>query len=67
MEGVALARSERFEEEPRRRLSRLSLECATCGYGVARSTPPERCPMCQADALWIHAQARRRPRAQLVP
>jgi endogenous inhibitor of DNA gyrase (YacG/DUF329 family) len=33
---------------------KLSLECSTCGYGVARSTPPERCPMCRGEATWIH-------------
>jgi len=23
-----------------------SLRCADCGYGIARTSPPERCPMC---------------------
>jgi rubrerythrin len=32
-----------------------NLECATCGYGIARPVPPERCPMCQADGTWVHA------------
>jgi CheY-like chemotaxis protein len=34
-----------------------SLRCAACGYGVARSTPPERCPMCQDASAWIHTPA----------
>ena len=32
---------------------KLDLTCAECGYGVIRSTPPRRCPMCQAEAAWI--------------
>ena len=32
-----------------------SLECSACGYGICCSTPPERCPMCQAEDGWIHA------------
>ena len=35
-----------------------SLECSSCCYGIARTTPPERCPMCQAVDEWI-APARR--------
>jgi CheY-like chemotaxis protein len=31
------------------------LECATCGYGVARRRPPERCPMCGGEDAWIEA------------
>ena len=52
MEAIA----ERIGEE--RRLASLprkvSLECSSCGYGIARSTPPERCPMCQAVDTWAH-------------
>jgi rubrerythrin len=33
---------------------KLSLECSSCGYGVAAATPPERCPMCQRVAAWNH-------------
>jgi len=33
---------------------KLSLECSSCGYGIVRAAPPERCPMCQADA-WVHS------------
>jgi CheY-like chemotaxis protein len=33
---------------------KLSLECSACGYGVARPTAPERCPMCQGEGTWIH-------------
>ena len=25
---------------------KLDFRCTTCGYGVARLRPPERCPMC---------------------
>lgn len=31
---------------------KLDLSCTRCGYGVLRSTPPERCPMCQAENAW---------------
>ena len=27
--------------------------CSVCGYGVARSAPPERCPMCQGTGTWL--------------
>ena len=30
---------------------KLDFRCATCGYGVARLPPPERCPMC-AGGRW---------------
>ena len=32
-----------------------NLECSSCGYGIFCSTPPERCPMCQAEDAWIQA------------
>jgi CheY-like chemotaxis protein len=35
-----------------------SLVCTLCGYGVFRSAPPERCPMCQAESAWILAPSR---------
>lgn len=35
-----------------------SLTCSACGYGVARSAPPERCPMCQREDTWVHADWR---------
>lgn len=35
-----------------------NLTCTACGYGIARSTPPDRCPMCQTEDGW--AEARRR-------
>jgi CheY-like chemotaxis protein len=41
-------------ETPRK----LNLRCACCGYGVFRSTPPERCPMCQVEKAWIYAPSR---------
>ena len=30
-----------------------SFVCARCGYGIARETPPERCPMCQDEGVWL--------------
>jgi hypothetical protein len=33
---------------------KLSLQCASCGYGVAGSVPPERCPMCGRPVVWNH-------------
>ncbi|HVU78637.1 MAG TPA: response regulator, partial [Gaiellaceae bacterium] len=41
----------------------FSLRCAGCGYGVARPTPPERCPMCQAENTWLRTAERRLGRA----
>jgi CheY-like chemotaxis protein len=41
--------------EPRAQQQKRSLECAACGYGIARSSPPERCPMCQGEDTWIHS------------
>jgi CheY-like chemotaxis protein len=38
-----------------RLLENRPLECSSCGYGIACSTPPARCPMCQAEGAWIHA------------
>jgi CheY-like chemotaxis protein len=35
------------------RLQMIALACSACGYGIARSTPPERCPMCQREATWF--------------
>ena len=29
------------------------LECSECGYGIARPSPPERCPMCHSVDAWI--------------
>jgi CheY-like chemotaxis protein len=39
-------------------LQKGSLKCSTCGYGIVRSTPPRRCPMCQGEGTWIHTQWR---------
>jgi rubrerythrin len=33
--------------------ARLSLTCSVCGYGIVRSVPPERCPMCQRSERWL--------------
>lgn len=38
-----------------------SLWCSACGYGVARPTPPPRCPMCQRERSWVTSSAARRP------
>lgn len=42
----------------KRDLNKRSLTCTLCGYGVFRSAPPERCPMCQAENSWTHASGR---------
>jgi len=34
-------------------LARVDLECAVCGYGIAPSSQPERCPMCQSTGVWV--------------
>ena len=34
-------------------------ECSSCGYGIACSTPPTRCPMCHAHDSWIQRTSRR--------
>jgi hypothetical protein len=48
-----------IDEQPRRTLTgKLNLECSRCGYGIARSTPPERCPMCHAVGSWAHTRSR---------
>ena len=44
---------------------KLSLECSSCGYGVARATPPERCPMCGREDAWVHSPWRPFTRRQL--
>ena len=44
---------------PRRR----SLVCVACGYGIVRTTAPDRCPMCQAEDAWVEA----RPPSRVVP
>jgi CheY-like chemotaxis protein len=38
--------------------AKISLSCTRCGYGVLRSTPPERCPMCQSANAWIASSRR---------
>jgi CheY-like chemotaxis protein len=39
--------------QPKRRF-----ECSACGYSIARSVPPERCPMCQREDTWINSRWR---------
>jgi hypothetical protein len=42
--------------QPRRGLRpNWSIECSSCGSGICCPTPPERCPMCQAEDGWVHA------------
>ena len=53
MEGVAIDVLH-GSDEGAGAAQKLSLECSTCGYGVARPTPPERCPMCRREAEWVH-------------
>lgn len=53
LELEAQARAGRLERRPVL-LQKLSLECTSCGYGIARTMPPDRCPMCQRDGVWIH-------------
>jgi hypothetical protein len=52
MEGVAVGRPDLQAQPAEDR--KLSLECSSCGYGVAGATPPERCPMCHGIAVWNH-------------
>ena len=42
---------------------KVTLECSACGYGIARSMPPERCPMCHSEDAWLYAS--RLPLARL--
>ena len=35
-----------------------NLVCSACGYGIMRVTPPDKCPMCQAENAWILAASR---------
>ena len=44
----------RLHEESDER--RTDLVCSHCGYGVARPTPPRRCPMCQTRDAWVRAR-----------
>jgi CheY-like chemotaxis protein len=37
----------------------LTLHCSMCGYGIRRSAPPVRCPMCQSEDAWVLTDARR--------
>lgn len=40
------------ERRPPDAARKLNLSCTRCGYGILRSTPPERCPMCRAENAW---------------
>jgi rubrerythrin len=41
----------RFDERSRR--DPLDLHCSDCGYGIASSSTPPRCPMCGGTAWTI--------------
>ncbi len=46
--------------EPDPRVQRKhNLVCGACGYGIMRATPPDQCPMCQAENDWVLAVSRR--------
>ena len=34
---------------------KAALGCSSCGYGIVCSSPPRRCPMCEAEDSWIGA------------
>jgi CheY-like chemotaxis protein len=36
----------------------VTLECSVCGYGIARSVPPDRCPMCHSEHAWLYTSRR---------
>jgi len=37
---------------------KFTLECSACGYAIARSAPPKRCPMCQREGSWMRGPRR---------
>jgi rubredoxin len=41
-----------------RPLLKLDFRCMTCGYGIARLQPPERCPMCTGSRWQLYPQTR---------
>jgi hypothetical protein len=38
--------------------ARPTFRCSVCGYGIARSAPPEHCPMCHNDGAWVYTSRR---------
>jgi CheY-like chemotaxis protein len=53
------------DDRPHARMQpKRTLECSSCGYGIACWAPPARCPMCQAEGPWIQTR-RRRSRAEI--
>jgi CheY-like chemotaxis protein len=50
----SVARAEPGPEVPRKH----NLVCGGCGYGIMRATPPDQCPMCQAETTWVLAASR---------
>jgi CheY-like chemotaxis protein len=57
LDGVVdwLERQTQSFVEPSALRQRRSLECSACRYGIVRSVPPSRCPMCQREDTWIHS------------
>lgn len=48
-------------------VAKRTLECPSCGYGIACWRPPARCPMCQGEEGWIRGPgAHRRDVAPVV-
>jgi CheY-like chemotaxis protein len=51
---VSMQAAVSFGRSPRRQQpQRFSLVCAGCGYGICRSDPPDRCPMCRSGDGWL--------------
>ncbi len=47
--GSPRTASATYSDPPAARTSRREFVCRGCGYGVWRSEPPERCPMCHGS------------------
>ena len=47
-----LERQARIVSEPHGPSRKPALACIACGYGIACSVPPHRCPMCQGEGTW---------------
>jgi rubrerythrin len=53
MESIAIDALRAAERVPPT-AQKHSLVCSACGYGVARATPPDHCPMCRREVEWVH-------------
>lgn len=56
--GAAADREPRSAAVARLETAVEPLECSACGYGIVRSAPPERCPMCQSEDAWLYTSRR---------